>query len=80
MYTMWDSVSAVRLPNKPLEKNTSQIDNFSHMGSRDPPPIIMNFGLLQFYEFLIWLIKNFLFCEALKMAISFFANGAKTMQ
>jgi hypothetical protein len=39
------SRSAVRLPEK-SPKKTPPVDNFTHMGSRDPRPIIINFGLL----------------------------------
>ena len=47
MYNIWDSSAWGRLCAcwTKHRKKTPPVDNFTHMGNRDPPPIIMNFGL-----------------------------------
>jgi hypothetical protein len=58
------------------KKRRENVDNFTHMGSRDRPPILMNFGLLGCPTDVMSstnfaLIAVGVFCEVLKMAISY---------
>jgi hypothetical protein len=80
MYHMWNSSAQGRLwacPRSPRKK-TPPTDNFTYMGSRDPPadhyerwPAWWSRQRNQLFKFLLGSVKGFLFCEVLKMAISY---------
>jgi hypothetical protein len=66
----------VRFPNK-IPKNTPSVDSFTYMGSHDPSdhhelgPTRWSCRLEQNYKFLLRLVKGILFCEVLKLSISY---------
>jgi hypothetical protein len=69
--------SSVGLPEKP-QKKTSRTVYFTYMGSRDPPAdyyeLLPTWWCRRFYQsfnFLLRSVKGFLFCEVLKIVISY---------
>ena len=80
MCNMWDSSVRGRLCacRTKHRKKTPPVDNFTHMGNRDPPadhyelwPTWWSHRHNQLCTFLFWSVRGFLFCEVSKMAISY---------
>jgi hypothetical protein len=68
----------VGLPKKSPEKKTSRTVYFTYMGGRNPPadhyelwPTWWSRRRSKLFKFLYRSVKGFLFCEVLKMAISY---------